>query len=212
MLTIGELASYAGVTVRAVRHYHAKGLLPEPERDHSGYRRYDAGAVVELIKIRTLTGAGVPLARVRELLDGRSGVRLGAAGPPADRAAEGARLDGLDPARARGPTTPRGAAFPVTAGRAPAEIPVLEFVCLPRPWGRWRTGRRRRRWPCAGVGTLSTLARDGTSRNRAVRYWAATLPRPVRQGDPAGAAQEDFGQSKASTRGKSSSLTRLRSG
>ncbi|MCA2226243.1 MerR family transcriptional regulator [Nonomuraea aurantiaca] len=68
MLTIGELASYAGVTVRAVRHYHAKGLLPEPERDHSGYRRYDAGAAVELIKIRTLAEAGVPLARVRELL------------------------------------------------------------------------------------------------------------------------------------------------
>lgn len=68
MLTIGELASYAGVTVRAVRHYHAKGLLPEPERDHSGYRRYDAAAVVELIKIRTLADAGVPLARVRQLL------------------------------------------------------------------------------------------------------------------------------------------------
>ncbi|MCK9930802.1 MerR family transcriptional regulator, partial [Frankia sp. Mgl5] len=68
MLMIGQLASYAGVTVRAVRHYHAKGLLPEPERDHSGYRRYDAHAVVELIKIRTLADAGVPLARVRELL------------------------------------------------------------------------------------------------------------------------------------------------
>ncbi|MGK5551707.1 MerR family transcriptional regulator [Actinomadura kijaniata] len=68
MLTIGELASYAGVTVRAVRHYHARGLLPEPERDHSGYRRYDARAVVELIRIRTLAEAGVPLARVRELL------------------------------------------------------------------------------------------------------------------------------------------------
>ena len=68
MLTIGELAAYAGLTVRAVRHYHAKGLLPEPERDASGYRRYDAAAVVELIKIRTLAEAGVPLARVRELL------------------------------------------------------------------------------------------------------------------------------------------------
>ncbi|MEV6325947.1 MerR family transcriptional regulator [Nocardia sp. NPDC051787] len=68
MLTIGEVASYAGVTVRAVRHYHAKGLLPEPERDHSGYRRYDAATVVELIRIRTLAEAGVPLARVRELL------------------------------------------------------------------------------------------------------------------------------------------------
>ena len=30
MLTISELASYAGVTVRAVRFYHQKGLLPEP--------------------------------------------------------------------------------------------------------------------------------------------------------------------------------------
>jgi DNA-binding transcriptional MerR regulator len=68
MLTISQLASYAGVTVRAVRHYHAKGLLPEPRRDHSGYRRYDAAAVVELIRIRTLAEAGVPLSRVRELL------------------------------------------------------------------------------------------------------------------------------------------------
>lgn len=68
MLTIGQLASYAGTTVRAVRHYHSTGLLPEPERDHSGYRRYDAPAVVELIKIRTLADAGVPLARVRDLL------------------------------------------------------------------------------------------------------------------------------------------------
>jgi DNA-binding transcriptional MerR regulator len=68
VLTIGQLASYAGVTVRAVRHYHAKGLLPEPERDRSGYRRYNARAVAELIKIRTLADAGVPLVRVRELL------------------------------------------------------------------------------------------------------------------------------------------------
>ena len=68
MLSIGQLASYAGVTVRAVRHYHAKGLLPEPERDHSGYRRYDAAAVVDLVKIRTLANAGVPLSRVHELL------------------------------------------------------------------------------------------------------------------------------------------------
>jgi len=69
MLTISRLAAYAGVTVRAVRHYHQIGLLPEPERDHSGYRTYDATAVVRLIRIRTLADAGVPLARVQELLD-----------------------------------------------------------------------------------------------------------------------------------------------
>jgi DNA-binding transcriptional MerR regulator len=68
MLTISQLAGYAGVTVRTVRHYHAKGLLPEPARDQSGYRRYDATAVVDLIRIRTLAEAGVPLSRVQELL------------------------------------------------------------------------------------------------------------------------------------------------
>jgi DNA-binding transcriptional MerR regulator len=68
MLTIGQLAAYAGVTVRAVRHYHQIGLLPEPERDASGYRSYTAAAVVQLIRIRTLAEAGVPLARVQELL------------------------------------------------------------------------------------------------------------------------------------------------
>jgi len=69
MLTIGQLASYAGVTIRAVRHYHHIGLLAEPGRDASGYRSYDAAAVVRLIRIRTLAEAGVPLARVRDLLD-----------------------------------------------------------------------------------------------------------------------------------------------
>ncbi|WP_067501199.1 MerR family transcriptional regulator [Actinoplanes sp. TFC3] len=69
MLTIGQLAAYAGVTVRAVRHYHQIGLLPEPDRDASGYRRYGAPAVVSLIKIRTLTDAGVPLSQVARMLE-----------------------------------------------------------------------------------------------------------------------------------------------
>ena len=84
MLTISQLASYAGVTVRAVRHYHAKGLLAEPSRDRSGYRRYDAAAVVELIRIRTLADAGVPLSRVRELL-AASGEEFAAAVADIDR-------------------------------------------------------------------------------------------------------------------------------
>ncbi|MFC0600393.1 MerR family transcriptional regulator [Streptomyces palmae] len=68
MLTIGQLAAAAGVTVRTVRHYHHVGLLPEPERDASGYRRYSAQAAVDLIRIRTLADAGVPLARIDALL------------------------------------------------------------------------------------------------------------------------------------------------
>jgi DNA-binding transcriptional MerR regulator len=68
MITIGQLAAYAGVTVKAVRHYHKRGLLEEPPRDSSGYRRYTADHAIDLIKIKTLAEAGVPLARIKELL------------------------------------------------------------------------------------------------------------------------------------------------
>jgi DNA-binding transcriptional MerR regulator len=67
VLTIGRLARYVGVSIKAIRVYHDKGLLPEPERDASGYRRYGARHAVDLIKIRTLVEAGVPLARIRDL-------------------------------------------------------------------------------------------------------------------------------------------------
>ena len=67
-ITIGQLAKYAGVTIKAVRHYHKRGLLKEPPRDASGYRRYSAQHAIELVKIKTLVDAGVPLARTKELL------------------------------------------------------------------------------------------------------------------------------------------------
>jgi len=67
VITIGQLARYVGVSTKTIRVYHDKGLLPEPHRDSSGYRRYTAQDAVELIKIRTLAEAGVPLARIREL-------------------------------------------------------------------------------------------------------------------------------------------------
>ena len=67
MITIGQLARYVGVSTKTIRVYHAKGLLPEPDRDSSGYRRYSAQDAIDLIKIRTLAEAGVPLARIREL-------------------------------------------------------------------------------------------------------------------------------------------------
>ncbi|AWS45608.1 MerR family transcriptional regulator [Streptosporangium sp. 'caverna'] len=67
MITIGQLARYAGVSIKTIRVYHDKGLLSEPGRDSSGYRRYTAQHAVDLIKIRTLAEAGAPLARIREL-------------------------------------------------------------------------------------------------------------------------------------------------
>ncbi len=68
-VTIGQAAAFVGVTVKAVRHYHKLGLVEEPERDSSGYRRYGSADLSRLVQVRTLAAAGVPLAEIGALLD-----------------------------------------------------------------------------------------------------------------------------------------------
>ncbi|WP_405015176.1 MerR family transcriptional regulator [Kitasatospora sp. NBC_01539] len=68
-LTIGQAAAFVGVTIKTVRHYHRLGLVAEPERDGSGYRRYRSGELFRLVQVRTLAAAGVPLAGIGDLLD-----------------------------------------------------------------------------------------------------------------------------------------------
>ncbi|SEH01019.1 DNA-binding transcriptional regulator, MerR family [Nonomuraea solani] len=68
-LTIGQAAAFVGVTIKTVRHYHRLGLVTEPERDGSGYRRYRSADLLRLVQVRTLAGAGVPLAEIGDLLD-----------------------------------------------------------------------------------------------------------------------------------------------
>ncbi|MFC9699412.1 MerR family transcriptional regulator [Streptomyces sp. NPDC056943] len=68
-LTIGQAAAYVGVTIKTVRHYHRLGLVAEPERDGSGYRRYGSAELLRLVQARMLAGAGVPLAEVGGLLE-----------------------------------------------------------------------------------------------------------------------------------------------
>src|ERR1700730_7250372 len=67
MITIGQLAGFAGVTIKAVRHYHKRGLLAEPPRDASGYRRYGAQHAIDLLTIKTLAEAGGTGGRIKEL-------------------------------------------------------------------------------------------------------------------------------------------------
>ncbi|WP_240777533.1 MerR family transcriptional regulator [Nonomuraea basaltis] len=66
---IGQAAAFVGVTVKTVRHYHKLGLVEEPERDSSGYRRYGSADLLRLVQVRTLAAAGVPLAEIGPLLD-----------------------------------------------------------------------------------------------------------------------------------------------
>ncbi|OZM84119.1 MerR family transcriptional regulator [Pseudonocardia sp. MH-G8] len=68
-VTIGQAAAFVGVTIKTVRHYHKLGLVEEPERDRSGYRRYGSAELLRLVQVRTLAGAGVPLAEIGPLLD-----------------------------------------------------------------------------------------------------------------------------------------------
>ncbi|WP_329393330.1 MerR family transcriptional regulator [Streptomyces lydicus] len=68
-VTIGQAAAFVGVTVKTVRHYHKLGLVEEPQRDSSGYRRYGSDELLRLVQVRTLATAGVPLAGIGPLLD-----------------------------------------------------------------------------------------------------------------------------------------------
>lgn len=83
MLTIGQLARCTGVPARTVRFYHSIGLLAEPARDASGYRRYGAPDAIALLKARALAEAGVPLAQIPALLTA----------DPADRAVTIEKID-----------------------------------------------------------------------------------------------------------------------
>lgn len=65
----GELARLAGVTVRALRHYHQVGVLAEPERRSNGYREYDVHDLIRVLRIKRLASLGVPLERMPDLLD-----------------------------------------------------------------------------------------------------------------------------------------------
>lgn len=67
-VTIGQAAAFAGVTIKTIRHYHRLGLVPEPRRDGSGYRRYTSADLLRLVQVRTLAASGVPLSEIGALL------------------------------------------------------------------------------------------------------------------------------------------------
>ncbi|MFB7935523.1 MerR family transcriptional regulator [Streptomyces sp. NPDC056049] len=67
---IGGAAVFAGTTPRAIRHYHAIGLLPEPERGGDGKRRYGYDDMIRLLWIRKMADAGISLEDMRTAFDG----------------------------------------------------------------------------------------------------------------------------------------------
>lgn len=67
MLSIGEVASEAGISVSAIRFYERRGLLPEPERV-GGQRRYTGAVIRRLGIIDAAKRAGFSLDEISVLL------------------------------------------------------------------------------------------------------------------------------------------------
>ncbi|MFD7322068.1 MerR family transcriptional regulator [Streptomyces sp. NPDC059875] len=67
--SIGELAEHAGVTVKTVRFYSDRGLLPEAGRSSGGHRRYGPEALDRLRLIRSLRSLDLPVPAVGRVLD-----------------------------------------------------------------------------------------------------------------------------------------------
>ncbi|MFH8974398.1 MerR family transcriptional regulator [Streptomyces sp. NPDC017890] len=94
---IGELAERAGVTVKTVRFYSDRGLLPEASRSTGGHRRYGPGALDRLRLIRSLRALGLSVPEVRHVLEeeGEEGEAGG------DRAVGGGALEAAVAGRLR---------------------------------------------------------------------------------------------------------------
>lgn len=67
-MRIGQLAALSGCSVKAVRFYEAKGLLPTPARTPSGYRLYVERDLRRLQFIQRAKLIGLPLAKIKELV------------------------------------------------------------------------------------------------------------------------------------------------
>ena len=87
------MAARAGVNVETLRYYERRGLLPAPERDPSGHRRYDEETVRFLRAIKEAQAVGFTLAEIGEYL--KASQRPGAA-PEALRVRMAAKIDEID--------------------------------------------------------------------------------------------------------------------
>lgn len=67
-LRTGEVAAKAGVNIQTLRYYERRGLLGEPERRPSGYRKYPTETVRLIRFIKRAQELGFTLAEIEELL------------------------------------------------------------------------------------------------------------------------------------------------
>ena len=93
-LSIGQLATATGVSVRSLRHYEAQGLLAAG-RGTNGYRHFSVSAVAQVRQLQRLLGAGFSLAEIRGFPDCMRLIE-GAQACPETSAAQRDRLESLE--------------------------------------------------------------------------------------------------------------------
>lgn len=65
--SVGQVAAFAGVTVRTLHHYDRSGLLSPSGRSRAGYRLYDEADLVRLQQILFHRELGFPLDEIAEI-------------------------------------------------------------------------------------------------------------------------------------------------
>ena len=69
LYSIGDLARDTGLTVKTIRFYSDRGIVPPVDRTAAGYRRYGPDAVTRPALVRTLRELGVGLDTIRRVVE-----------------------------------------------------------------------------------------------------------------------------------------------
>jgi DNA-binding transcriptional MerR regulator len=69
LYSIGDLARRTGLTVKVIRFYSDRGIVPPTDRSPAGHRLYSNEAVARLDLVRTLRDLGMDLATIRRVVD-----------------------------------------------------------------------------------------------------------------------------------------------
>lgn len=67
-MRIGTIAKSAGIPVETIRYYEKIGLLPEPDRENSGYRSYRQAHLDRLRFIKRCRSLDMAQEEIRELI------------------------------------------------------------------------------------------------------------------------------------------------
>ncbi len=68
-MRISQVAAAAGMNPATLRYYESVGVLPEPARSASGYRRYGEEDVALIRFVRRLRALRLPLDDIKQIVD-----------------------------------------------------------------------------------------------------------------------------------------------